>query len=175
MAPAGPIACGPKSGSLVVQVHRQAQRVGELAREVAREVHGLVHRDASERHERDHVGGAHPRMAPRVLLHVDQLDGLRGAGEGAPANGIRGTEDRGIEPVVVRIGLPVDEVGARDLQGGTDGVDHVCAPALAEVGDDGHERLLLFSFRHPSSLPRNDIDRRPFGTNVPPFLRNASA
>ena len=91
----------------------------------------MVH--AAHRHERDHVGRAHPRVTTFVLGHVDPLDGDGRPGQRAAPDRVGVAQHGRVEPVVVGVGLGVDDASARHVQRLDDRVDDVRAPALAEV------------------------------------------
>ena len=126
---------------MVVEVHGHVEALRHLATERASEADAVTDGDPEHGHERDHIGGAHARMPAPVLAHVDPLDRYRGPGHRARPHGIGVAEHRRVEPVVVGVGLGVDDASAGHVQRIDDRIDHVGATALAEVRDDAVELL----------------------------------
>ena len=94
---------------------RASRRARVRTRERARRIASIV--DAAHRHERDHVGGAHPRVP---ALRAARMS-IRSTAAAAPAmrarpDGVGIAEHRGVEPVVVGVGLRVDDASARHVQ-----------------------------------------------------------
>ena len=67
---------GPGRGRRV-QVDGEVEAGRDPAPEVAGEVDALVERRVAQRHERDDVDGADPRVLAGLLLHVDLAEGHR--------------------------------------------------------------------------------------------------
>jgi hypothetical protein len=99
-----------------------------------RELHAVADADAFERHERQHVAGAQPRVLARVRAQVDQLGRARhGAHRGLDHVLGRGHEgdDRA---VVVRVHVRPEHERALDrLDGSDEPPDRLHVTALAEV------------------------------------------
>ena len=84
--------------------------------------------DLADRHERDHVRGAHPRMPAAVLEHVDPLHRGGGPGNGRAAHRVGVPEDGGIEAMMIGVGLGEDHTRALHVERLDDRVDHVASP-----------------------------------------------
>ena len=75
---------GPDGGQILsrriglggfVEVHRNLELAPHPLRQPAGPFGGLLHGDSGDRHQGADVGGAHPRVRPTVLAHVDQVGG----------------------------------------------------------------------------------------------------
>ena len=90
----------------------------------------------------------------------------RRPGQRAAPDGVGIAEHRGVEPVVVGVGLGVDDASAGHLQRLDDRVDHVGAPALAEVRHDAVE----LTVGHRPSIGKGRAD----GPAPSTIVRNAA-
>ena len=88
-----------------------------------------------ERHERDDVGGAGPRMRPLVLAQVDQLSRAGDAGQQRLDKLLTGADQREDRPVVVLVGVDIEQPRAARAKGCTKRVDRRPIAPLGEVRD----------------------------------------
>ena len=90
----------------------QLQLLPDALRHAAGEFDALLHAHVLLRNEGDDVDGAHARVLPLVLSHVDGLDGLPGEPEGDLLDGLRRADHREHAAVVAAVGLHVEESAA---------------------------------------------------------------
>jgi len=156
---------GP-GGCPLVEVDGQREGFGQLAGDAAGQLHAIVHGHPADGDEGDHVHSPHPGVAASLLIHVDELDGLGGPGQGGGPDRRGRADEGGVETVVVRVRLAVEQGGAGDRRHRChDGVHHLDPAALAEVGHHQHQRLA----RRSGSAHRRDRTvrraiRRPAGS-----------
>ena len=135
-------------GGLGVQVDGDPVAAGDPGRELAGQLHARVHGRVAERHERDDVDGADPRVLAGVRVHVDVLDRLRH--EPFQAGGDRAVlaRDREHRAVVAGVRGAVEEEHVRRRgQGVGEALDDVEAATLGDVGHglDEHQPMLQAS------------------------------
>src|SRR5438105_2807521 len=107
----------------------------------------------SQRHDRNDVGGADPRMSAFVRAKVDQVTGARNPGEKRVDEGSVLGHEREDRAVVVGVGVNVEN-GRVLRERRADRLDRPLIPALGEVRD-GLERQ-----RHPPYCRRPVTRRR---------------
>jgi hypothetical protein len=69
-------------GGVLVEIDRDAELITDAFAQPMRERGAIFHRDARDRHERDHVGRALARVGAGVAGHVDTLGGAADQPEG---------------------------------------------------------------------------------------------
>ena len=77
-----------------------------------RQSHTLVHGDALQRHERQHVRCADARMLAAMRIEVDELGGLGDGGQRRFSDRFGLARERHHAPVVVRVAVAIQHLGA---------------------------------------------------------------
>ena len=118
-----------------VKIARNAMRLPNRSRRLAREPDGVVERGTPQRDERQHVERAHPRMHAGMPAQVDTPRGNPGQSNRCAQN-LRPRTDRGDNAAVVRAiaGEVDDSRAARSDCGGTL-IDDLDIAAFRYVGD----------------------------------------
>src|SRR5437867_12166183 len=101
-----------------------------------RQVDAVVHRDAADRDERDHVGGADAGMLATMGGEVDPAESLYGGTKRGLGDGLGWPDERQDRAIVVSVALAVQHDDAGDGLNGVDQrVNSLGLPAFADVGD----------------------------------------
>ena len=95
----------------------------------------MVHRDAVQRDERQHVEGADPRMAAAMVAKVDRGQHVGGERERGRPHDVRPAEKREDRSVVIGIRVDVREAGAGVADGRGEPLHDGRIAPLAHVGN----------------------------------------
>ena len=119
-----------------VQIHGDLQFIGDPLSDGTSDCDTIVHGNARDGDEGEHVDSPHPRMFASMTIHVDQLHGLLRTSERCLGDTGAIADEGDDGPVVVRIHLLIED---SDLGHGADGlrdrIDDILAAALREIGD----------------------------------------
>ena len=131
------VRCG---GRLLIQEDGHAVALSHLSGHFFGEGNGLFGRRVLDRDERHHVDSAHARVLPRVLVQVDQLDGLADSLEHSVAQRLRLSNYGHDEAVMVLIIAVVQQFHiVLTAEAIHDFLDFLFVASLAKVGDALHD------------------------------------
>ena len=142
LAAGGQIAPLRAGGGVLIEERGQLQLLPDALGHAAGEFDALLHAHVLLRNEGDDVDGAHARVLPLVLSHVDGLDGLLGEPEGDLLDGLRRADHREHAAVVAAVGLHVEQGAAGHGIGHVhQTLEHGLVALLAdgEIGDAFYE------------------------------------
>ncbi len=123
-------------GGVAVQEDGDLKPFGDPAAQLPGEGHAVLHRSPGDGHKGADVHGPGPGVLAPVVAHVDELDGLPVKGQHGRDEGGAVADQREDGPVVVRVGVEVQEhdagLGAQETD---ELVDDLHPSALADVRD----------------------------------------
>ena len=171
--PAAPVERGAASrGELPVEKDREAQLLADAARERERRRAGALGVLGAQRHDRDDVRDADPRMRAVVAAQVDPPARAGDRGQQRLDELLLVTDEREHRAVVIRVGVNVEHVGML-RQRRADRSEHACVSPLREVRDGfqrqlhgrslrsgrEHPRALLAHLRRHEAEPHAEVER----------------
>src|SRR5438309_6439035 len=121
---------------LLVEENRHVKFLSEFLPESTGWRNALLHRHTGQWDERDNINCAHSWMLSLVMSQVDELDRLLACCQSSILHGSGLTHEAYHGPVVIRVGLHIEErYPRRSPYGVRDGFDDLVLLAFTEVGN----------------------------------------